>query len=377
MTLNQPMAVVAYYLGQFHPTPENDRFWGPGFTEWHNVAKARRLYPGHQQPKLPGRLGFYDLRCEETLAEQIAFSHRLGIHAFCHWHYWFAGKRVLHAPLDTMLSLHYPKFQFMLGWANESWSGIWHGAPRRILIEQTYDQNELLEHAQLISRYIESGCYLWVDGRAPFVVYKPRLVPNALKYLTELKNLVYRFTRRELYVIGNWTWTSSGSFSDPSAYGLDAAVITPLPTLRRNPVAKVAYNLFREAARRVGLGPEFQKYARIIPTLSAAREQIRGTSHASIVTGWDNTPRSGRRGLVVTGYTEKNLRTAAQEAVRLELKNTSPLLFIKSWNEWAEGNMLEPVFGETWSPAKVIQDALAGPQRHSAADALHEVQHVG
>lgn len=376
--MGSTLAVAAYYLGQFHPTTENDEFWGPGFTEWHKVAGARPLYPGHRQPKLPGKLGFYDLRCNESLADQIAYSHSIGIDAFCHWHYWFAGRRVLHRPLDAMLELGYPGYKFMLAWANESWSGVWHGAPHRILIEQRYDRRELAEHAKVISQYIETGRYLTVGGRPPLVLYRPKLIPEATGYLSELKRLVYQSTGLELYLIGNWSCSRTGSFANPTAYGLDATVVTPLPTQRKTTTTRLAYAAFREALRRVGLGPEILTYEGVIDTLRDSLRKIEGTSHTTILTGWDNTPRSGRRGLVVVGYNKQSLRRAAEEALALELRNDKPLLFIKSWNEWAEGNMLEPVYEEEWSAGEVIKQVL----RNSTALSLErvsarEVQSVG
>lgn len=372
------LKVAAYYLGQFHPTVENDEFWGPGFTEWHNVAKARPLYPGHQQPKLPGKFGFYDLRCFDTLGDQIAYSHGIGVDAFCHWHYWFAGRRVLHRPMDAMLELKHPGYKFMLAWANESWSGVWHGAPHRVLIEQGYNPAELKDHARLICGYLDSGCYLMVGGRAPFVIYRPKLIPNAVEYLSELKRLVYQAVGMELYLVGNWAPTRTGSFRKPSEYGLDAAVVTPLPTYRRSIIARVAYAGFRRAIRGLGLGPEILRYSSVMETLQRSVREIDGISHATVVTGWDNTPRSGRRGLVVAGYNESNLRSAAADALELEGRNENPLLFIKSWNEWAEGNVIEPVYLERWSPAEVVRDALQCSRGKPAPGrAAREAMNVG
>ena len=131
--------VIAFYLPQFHPIPENDLWWEPGFTEWTNVTRARRMFPGHYQPRLPGELGFYDLRLPETREAQAKLAAQYGVSAFCYWHYWFGGgRRLLERPFDEVLQSGSPDFPFCLGWANQTWSGIWHGAPSRILIEQTY-----------------------------------------------------------------------------------------------------------------------------------------------------------------------------------------------------------------------------------------------
>ena len=130
--------VIAFYLPQFHPIPENDEWWGPGFTEWRNVAKARPLFRGHYQPRIPADLGFYDLRVPETRWTQAELAKSHGIEGFCYWHYWFAGRRILERPFNEVLQLKEPDFPFSLGWANQTWTGIWHGLNDKILIEQTY-----------------------------------------------------------------------------------------------------------------------------------------------------------------------------------------------------------------------------------------------
>src|SRR5215470_4294323 len=130
--------VIAFYLPQFHPIPENDEWWGSGFTEWTNVARARALFAGHYQPRVPGDLGFYDLRLPETREGQANLARRYGLEAFCYYHYWFGGKRILERPFNEVLASGKPDFPFCLCWANQSWTGIWHGAPNTVLIEQTY-----------------------------------------------------------------------------------------------------------------------------------------------------------------------------------------------------------------------------------------------
>lgn len=355
--MNQ-LKCVAYYLGQFHPTRENDDFWGEGFTEWHNLAKARPLYPGHDQPVLPGRLGFYDLRCDDTLREQIAYARTVGVDAFCHWHYWFGGRRLLHKPLDRMLQLD-PTFRFMLGWANESWTGVWHGESRRMLIEQTYSDTELKAHAELLARYLETGRYLEAGSAHPFVIYKPRLIPRPVEYLGQLREEVRRLSGANLYIIGNWTPGRSGQIKSPSHLGLDAVVVTPVAAYFRNAVAQNSYSLLWQGLRGIGAGPEIRSYVNTSRTQAAAVESIEGVAHATVVTGWDNTPRSKRRGLVLTGYDRTTFHAAALNAIELEKRNQRQLLFVKSWNEWAEGNVLEPRFHEVWSAGETLRGALA------------------
>ncbi|MHC4639834.1 MAG: glycoside hydrolase family 99-like domain-containing protein, partial [Planctomycetota bacterium] len=130
--------LITFYLPQYHPIPENDQWWGKGFTEWTNVTKARALFHGHYQPRIPADLGYYDLRDPEVRADQAEMAREHGIEGFCYWHYWFAGKRLLEQPFNEVLRSGEPNFPFCLAWANQTWTGIWHGAPNRILIEQTY-----------------------------------------------------------------------------------------------------------------------------------------------------------------------------------------------------------------------------------------------
>jgi hypothetical protein len=357
-TMTKNLNCIAYYLGQFHSIPENDIFWGDGFTEWHNVASARPLFPGHVQPKLPGRFGFYDLRCPETLAAQIDYALEIGINAFCFWHYWFAGKRLLYRPLDDMLKLGHPEFRFILGWANESWSGVWHGAADKVLVEQSYNEQELADHAQLLASYIDSGHYLNLDGQFPLVIYKPRQIPNAADYLSQLREHITRLTGAKLYIIGDWSPGRHAEFSEPSAYGLDAAVVTPVAAYFQSSFLSSSYRLLRRKLGQIGIGPEIRNYKSVVSTLQRGMSSISGVSHATVVTGWDNTPRSGRRGLVLSGYNQASFQCAVKSALALEHKNKTPILFVKSWNEWAEGNTVEPQFREQWSVGSTLGEML-------------------
>lgn len=352
------MKCVAYYLGQFHPIVENNNFWGDGFTEWHNVSKARPLFPTHKQPVLPGRLGFYDLRNHTTLVDQMDLAADIGVDAFCHWHYWFGGKRLLHGPLDDMIAIGHARTKFMLGWANESWSGVWHGADNNIFIEQVYNEQELIDHASLIASYIQTGQYIDLNGVYPFVIYKPRQIPDPVNYLSKLKILVKNLCGADLYLIGNWTPGRSGEIFDPSDFGLDAVVITPVAAYFSTGWQQNCYSILWQALRKVGVGPEIRSYPKIKDTLERAIKSVQGVAHATVVTGWDNTPRSKRRGLVLRGYNETSFRAMAGKAAALESAGADKILFVKSWNEWAEGNVLEPRFNESWSAAAILKKIL-------------------
>lgn len=180
MSLNNAAArLIAFYLPQFHPIPENNEWWGKGFTEWTNVAKAKALFPGHYQPHVPADLGFYDLRVPETRIAQAELAREHGIEGFCYWHYWFGGKRLLERPFNEVLKSGEPKFPFCLGWANESWSGIWHGCADKILMEQTYLGIEEEErHFNAVVDALFDERYLRVDDKPIFYIYKPQQLPK-------------------------------------------------------------------------------------------------------------------------------------------------------------------------------------------------------
>ncbi len=354
------LKTVAYYLGQFHPVEENNRFWGEGFSEWHNVARARPLFPGHQQPRLPGRLGFYDLRCDDTLIEQQLLARQIGVDAFCYWHYWMSGQRLLHRPLDRMLELPDQGLKFMLGWANESWTGAWHGLTDQVIVEQTYGRDELEAHAKLLASYLRNDRYLDTPRGKPFLIYKPLKVPDPRAYFGELRDRVRGEAGVDLYLIGTWGPGRSERFSSCSELGLDAAVVNNVGKYYRDKRRQAVYAALSAVKRKLYLGPEIRPYLDTLETLERGAQDIAGTAHATVVAGWDNTPRSGRRGLVLRGYTRQSFARAIRNAVQMEQNNAPALLFVKSWNEWAEGNTLEPSFKETWSAGEVLAAELMG-----------------
>ncbi|CAM2978895.1 glycoside hydrolase family 99-like domain-containing protein [Shewanella loihica] len=352
------MEKIAYYLGQYHSLEENNAFWGEGFTEWHNVAKARPLFPSHRQPVLPGKLGFYDLRNNDTIEEQVALADSFGVTAFCHWHYWFGGKRVLYRPFDSMLKIQNSPVKVMLGWANESWTGIWHGLSDQVIFEQPYNKIELNEHAKLLADYFRHENYLKVNGKAAFLIYKPRKIPESKSYLQLLRQKVYENCGLDMYIIGTWGPGRLEVIHSADELGLDALVANNVGATFKSELSRKLYNGFWTAAKSLGLGPELRNYASTVKTLEYAHQNISGTVHSTIVTGWDNSPRSNRRALVLTNFNENSFKYAIDIAISNEKNNENKLLFIKSWNEWAEGNTLEPRFKEDWSLGKVLKKQI-------------------
>ena len=176
--MSRPTA-IAFFLPQFYPTPENDAWWGAGFTEWRNVVRARPLFRGHEQPHLPADLGFYDLRVPETRAAQAELARRHGIGAFCYYHYWFSGRRVLERPLQDMLATGAPDFPFCLCWANENWTRTWDGGANQILLRQNYAEGDEARLFDSLLPAFSDRRYLRHEGRPVFLVYNAAELPDA------------------------------------------------------------------------------------------------------------------------------------------------------------------------------------------------------
>jgi hypothetical protein len=331
---------IALYLPQFHPIPENDAWWGRGFTEWTNTAKAKPLFRGHDQPHVPADLGFYDLRVAETRQAQADLARAHGVEAFCYYHYWFAGRRILERPFNEVLASGAPDFPFCLCWANETWTGIWHGAPDRVLMEQTYPGRADHEaHFATLRPAFADPRYLRVEGKPLFLLFKPEKLPDPAATLALWRSWAEAAGLGGLYLVG---MTARPEW-DPRAHGFDAKGLLPLilprPWVsRREPVKWLRGWL----QTRRGL-PTILSYPDFVAQELRRRSSDEDT-YPCLVHAWDNTPRSGGHGVVLDGATPELFRGLLDAAVR-GLADRPPerrLLFLKSWNEWAEGNHLEP-----------------------------------
>lgn len=350
--------VVAFHLPQFHPVPENDEWWGPGFTEWTNTARARRLFPGHVQPHLPADLGFYDLRLPEARAAQAALAQEHGVSAFCYWHYWFGGRRILERPVQEIVASGEPDVSFCLGWANQTWSGTWHAAPDRVLVEQTYPGPEDdRAHFEAVLSALTDPRYLTVDGRPVFYVFRPEQLPDAVAWTARWREMAAAHGLPGLYLVAEMSdlLGAGTTCPDPFALGFDAGVYIRLPA------DNTPRNVLRMRATRklLGGGPEVYPY-RAEPHPLPQRYRDRAV-YPAIYPNWDNTPRSGRGGLVLTGSSPERFRRHVEVAARhtADRVGDERLVFVKSWNEWAEGNYLEPDLehGRAWLQA--LREGLA------------------
>lgn len=348
---------IAFYLPQYHPIPENDAWWGKGFTEWTNTARARPRFPGHYQPHIPGELGYYDLRLGETRAAQADLARQYGIEAFCYYHYWFAGRRILERPFAEVLASGAPDFPFCLCWANESWTGVWHGLANQTLIEQTYSDDDFRRHFDFLMTAFTDRRYVLVDGKPLLLVYRPRGLPDPLRVTELWRKLAVSNGLAGLHLVGvddNPLWAHRD-------FGFDGSIKPRLPARHEwapwhRPGRKIWYGLHR------ALGvPTVHDYRRGLATLIEPRPADREV-YPCVIPNWDNSPRSGARGLVLRNSRPEYFADQVRAAIaNLDgLPANRRLLFVKAWNEWAEGNHVEP--DQRWGRAylEAFRDEIVG-----------------
>ncbi|MBS3952716.1 MAG: glycoside hydrolase family 99-like domain-containing protein [Methylomicrobium sp.] len=340
--LNKRIRAIALYLPQFHPIPENDVWWGKGFTEWTNTAKAKPLFPRHYQPNVPGDLGFYDLRLPEARLAQAELAKEYGIEAFCYYHYWFAGKRILERPFNEVLESGEPDFPFCLCWANQTWSGIWHGAPNRTLIEQTYPgMGDHKRHFEYLLRSFQDHRYVKADGKPLFVIFQPRELPDSLRVTDYWRELALKNGLPGLYLVAQH---DGSNIWEPKSAGFDAIYNVKLPPLKTEKVGwkKPLRKILNEYYKLLNY-PSIYDYKKSLDEMPFY--QVEGIdSLPCVIPNWDNTPRSGINGRVLFASTPELFKSHLRKALMRakNLPDSRRFIFIKSWNEWAEGNYIEP-----------------------------------
>jgi lipopolysaccharide biosynthesis protein len=341
--------LLALHLPQFHPTPENDEWWGPGFTEWTNVAKARARFPGHYQPHLPGELGFYDLRLRETREAQAALARDHGIFGFVYYHYWFHGKRLLHRPIDDIVKLGEPDFPFCLCWANENWARTWggRGLDSETLITQSYSPADDREHIRWLLPLFADPRYVKIDGKPVFFIYRASRLPEARRTFDLWREEAVKFGLPGLYFI---RFETHGEVGEPALLGMDAAA--EFQPDRRFLGREVPEQLPMQLLRRLRALPPpldsttLRRYESLVDA-ALNRDLPSYRLYRGVTPGWDNTPRRAdglRGGWLTLGNTpERYARWLRGVLERFEPYSPEEnLVLVNAWNEWAEGNHLEP-----------------------------------
>lgn len=350
---DEGVKLVAFHLPQFHAIPENDAWWGAGFTEWSNVAKAQPQFLGHYQPRLPGELGFYDLRTPGVLARQAALARQYGIGAFAFHYYWFAGKRLLEAPLDAFLADKSIDIEFCLCWANENWTRRWDGDEDKVLIAQDHTLDDHSHVFADLARYMDDSRYLRIDGKPILVVYRPDIIASAAEMTALWRREAEKRGWPGVFLVAS----NAFRFEEPQRLGFDALVEFP-------PHGFVADRI-ESKLRWLNPNPGgvVYDYAQVAETEAKHMQTARAGAPVfpGVMPGWDNEARRPGAGAVYHGATPQAygawLRAAVERAKR-SLPADRRFVFINAWNEWAEGAYLEPdrAFGRAYlaETAKVM-----------------------
>lgn len=355
--------IIAFYLPQFHPIPENDRWWGKGFTEWTNVAKAKPLFKGHLQPKLPGELGFYDLRIPEIRELQAKLAKSYGIEGFCYWHYWFGnGKKILDKPFNEVLESGKPEFPFCLAWANESWTGTWHNACGKILQKQLYPGGkDYIEHFNYLAKAFRDKRYITIEGKPLFIIYHPSDIPDLQYFIKIFKEKSINIGLEGIHIAG----FSDSKIINPIRYGLDSIVYSNFATLKK--VSKEIYNklYFKRKVNQL-LYMIKKRPINIYDYKDAIKvwnlyEDFDFEYYPVAFPNWDNSPRCGKNSIIINGSTPELFEKHLEQIINRIKKRSKEkqIIFIKSWNEWAEGNYLEPDANFKRKYLEVIQKVLS------------------
>ena len=340
-------AVMAFYLPQFHTIPENDKWWGEGFTEWTNVKKAKPLFPSHNQPRVPYGANYYRLDDVDTLRWQAGLMNQYGIDGMCFYHYWFNGKQLLQTPLSLLLANPDINMPFCLSWANEPWTRAWDGGDKEVLMAQAYgDKSDWHSHFDYLLRAFQDPRYIRVDGKPMFIIYRAASIPCLSEMLAYWRALALECGLPGIHFVKMNT-----VFHDPyCSMGFDAELdFEPMHTIGHDLQGVSRYlrslsirgrrilNRFSSASKQ----PEDQISYRDIWQRILARP-LGESRYVGGFVDWDNTPRKAERGLVMHGASPERFSYYFSKQYQRCCQAHIPFLFINAWNEWAEGTYLEP-----------------------------------
>lgn len=367
MNKNRPKArVIAMYLPQYYPIPENDDVWGKGFTEWNNVAKARPLFRGHHQPNIPADLGFYDLRLPETRELQAQLARDAGVEGFMYWHYWMGGgKRLLNRPIDEVLESGRPDFPFCFGWANHSWkTSTWttmgNFSKDGMICEMKYPGDEdYIAHFNWCLKAFKDERYIKVDGKPFFLVYDATDIPDCRYFFDLWNKLAVENGFPGIHFVGLAKgWDSD--MNEQLNLGYDAMAHGNFWQAQMKSISnRLLYSIKIRIRKYFDLiSLDKYNYKDIIKYLVNENDK-RKEIYPCIFPGWDRSPRSGRKATIFYGSTPELWKEHVKEAVDAvqDKEEEHKIIILRSWNEWGEGNYVEP-------------DTRWG---HAYLDALHEV----
>ena len=360
------MEILAYYLPQYHATPNNDIWWGKGFTEWTNVAKAKRLFPGHYQPHVPADLGFYNLLDPKVREAQAELAKEAGITGFCYYHYWFdASHKELEKPFEQVVECGKPDFPFCLCWANESWyAKFWSRdnkvASKKLLAEQKYlGEEDNRKHFEYLLEAFKDPRYIKIKGKLLFVIYSPMLF-NEFKEFSDLWNKLARENGLEGFYFVGYTADFNRDYESIISMGFDAVndsrILDAFFNGGKQTFIKRAINKLIRSFTRL---PNIVSYKKAIKYMVPDVDKKENV-YPTLIPNWDHSPRSGHNGTVFTDSTPELFYKHARELLSLvkDKREENKIVFLKSWNEWGEGNYMEPdlKFGKGY--IKALKKAL-------------------
>jgi lipopolysaccharide biosynthesis protein len=323
--------LIAFYLPQFHPIPENDAWWGKGFTEWTNVVQARPLFRGHYQPHLPADLGFYDLRVPEVRAAQASLAREYGVHGFCYYHYWFGGRRLLERPLDDFLASDL-RFPFCVCWANESWTRRWDGGDDAVLMAQEHSPEDDLRFIESLFPLFRDERHIRVNGRPLLFVWRADLLPEPARTAERWKRATRAAGIEEPYLVRVETFNHK---DDPAQLGFDAACEFP----GHDVPANLEYDSPVKGSRA-----RYFDYPRYADYLMSRPHPGYRRFH-TVMPSWDNTARRGVNASVFVNNSPAKYGEWLERVARRTLhdqQGDERIVMVNAWNEWAEGCHLEP-----------------------------------
>jgi len=328
-----PVKVIAYYLPQFHPFKENNEWWGEGFTEWTNVTKARPQYLGHQQPRLPGELGFYDLRLPQVMRQQIDLAKQYGVNGFCFHHYWFGGKRLMETPVQNFLKDKSLDIDFCLCWANENWTRRWDGLENDVLISQKHSPEDDIAFLDDIMPALKDERYIRVDGKPLLILYRASSLPDAKETGKRWREHAIKNGLPGLYLVV----VNAFDVSSPQPYDFDAIVEFPPHQVGAKDITDSITPLNKNFSGRVY---DYEELA-----LRAGKiDNENFTCFKAVMPSWDNEARKPTQGFSFYNAKPELYAKWLDSAIKTTMnrKPEERLVFVNAWNEWAEGAHLEP-----------------------------------
>ena len=341
---------IAIHLPQFHTIPENDEWWGKGFTEWTNVKKAKPLFKGHYQSHVPLNNNYYDLSDNDVLCQQADMASKHGIEGFCFYHYWFNGKKLLEKPIEDMLKEKKPDFPFCLCWANENWTRTWDGLDKLVLMKQEYSLEDDKDHFEYLLPFFKDDRYIKIDGKPVFLVYRTELFPDIQKTSELWRKNAVENGLPGIYLIRVESFTRN---VNPESIGFDAAMEfqpnwqnMPKPFLQ-DFIEKLKRKIFHTGSKNLSK-TRIYSYFDFVKTQINTKDHTNYKRYPCVFPGWDNSPRRKNGCLILKDGTPKEYGIWLNKSLN-SFKPYSPqenLLFINAWNEWGEGNHLEPC--EKW-----------------------------